>query len=469
VGDVLTGHVDRVDLRTIPYCGPPEPGRPEGVAMRRSRWIVTLLAVTALVVGACTSDEGAIPEGEGDGEPQGTEPVVLDLWVFKEIESGAFYDSLIVEFEAANPNIDIEMTSYPEENYGVKLETAIAAGRAPDLLLAFGPEDIRSRLLLPIDDVLAEHGVDLSTYSQSILGEGGEFSCGWEGQLYCIGSYQGVWGLVYNKSMLDAAGIPHPAVWPPMTPDEFVDAACRLTDPDNQVWGAAAADPMYFLPWEIYVSDDARTVEGRVNGPDTVHQFDVLAQGFDRGCLPSLNVVNPEIQGRDFMASGSLAMVITDLLDLRTVEEAGIDYGVSAPPTPTGYEPYFFSWSDTLGVPSTSDNPDEAMEFVAFVATEGGRIRFQTTGDLPLDSVVAEEMDWAQGIPGRLDILELASHARPSIFFPNRWDVLGPLWDAWGFLVSGEKTAQQALDDAAPAIQENLDQAWEVWEEQSSR
>jgi hypothetical protein len=32
-------------------------------------------------------------------------------------------------------------------------------------------------------------------------------------------------------------------------------------------------------------------------------------------------------------------------------------------------------------------------------------------------------------------------------------------------VVAGDKTAQEALDEAAPAIQENLDKAWEVWNE----
>ena len=167
-----------------------------------------------------------------------------------------------------------------------------------------------------------------------------------------------------------------------------------------------------------------------------------------------------------FIAEGSLAMALTDLLDLETLEKAGIDYGVTAPPTPIGYEPYFFSWSDSVGVISTSDHPDEAKKFIAFMATDGGRIRYETTGDLPLDSKVAQQVGWAGGIPGRLDILELARHARPAIFIPNRWDALGPMWDAWGYLIGGDKSAQEALDDAAPDVQSNLDQAWETWEEQ---
>jgi hypothetical protein len=76
-------------------------------------------------------------------------------------------------------------------------------------------------------------------------------------------------------------------------------------------------------------------------------------------------------------------------------------------------------------------------------------------------------VNWAHGVSGREDGLVVLSHARPSNFIPNRWDVIGPYYDAWGFVIGGEKTAKQALDDANPAIQENLDKAWDNWEAQS--
>ena len=44
----------------------------------------------------------------------------------------------------------------------------------------------------------------------------------------------------------------------------------------------------------------------------------------------------------------------------------------------------------------------------------------------------------------------------------------GPFFDAWGYTLDGEKTPQEALDDAAAAIQENLDRAWENWDEQKA-
>jgi multiple sugar transport system substrate-binding protein len=250
-----------------------------------------------------------------------------------------------------------------------------------------------------------------------------------------------------------------------MTPEQFVDYACQLTDEANGIWGAAVSDPLAYLPWEMFFSPDGTSAEGYVNGSEVVHQFEVLASGYERGCMPSTNALDPWQQGRDFFAKGQLAMLIADFQGLTKIEEAGINYGTTASPTPTGYEPYFFVWTDSVGVMADTDHPDEALDFIAYLTTEGQYIRQEINDDIPLDLAVAEEVDWAGGIQGREDGLEVLGHARTAIFVPNRWDVIGPYYDAWGFVVAGDKTAQEALDEAAPAIQENLDKAWEVWNE----
>lgn len=427
--------------------------------MKKLRWIVVFVA-TLVVVGACTSDGESSGDGNGDGGR-----VTIELWTFAE---EGFLESLESDFETANPNIDLDITAYPEENYDVKFDTAIAAGQEPDLTLYPGPEDIRAGLILPIDDMLAEEGIDVSTYVPAIVEPGDELSCAWEDQLYCLGTFAGSVQLLYNKDMFDAAGIPYPAPWPPMTPDEFVDIACRLTDAENQVWGGAASDPLSYMPEDMFFSADGRTATGYVNGPEVVHQFELLAGGYERGCFPAPNAVDPWSQGMDYFAAGQLGMVITDFAGLAKVENAGINYGSTGPPTPEGVEPFFFVWTDSVAALSTSEHPEEAMAFIAFLATEGQRIRYETTGDIPLDLAIADEVNWAAGIPGREEGLEVLSHARPRIFIPNRGDVSeDPYADAWGFVLAGEKTAQEALDDVAPAIQENLDREWEAWEREA--
>ena len=429
----------------------------------RLRRVLVGLAAIALIAAACSSDSGG---GGGSSESGSGEQVTLDFWVFESGGIGSFLETLESDYEAANPNVDLNITAYPEDNYGVKLDTAIAAGKAPDLVLVFGPEQMREGLLLPLDDVVQQNNIDLSSYVPAIVEPGDEFSCNYEGKLYCLGSYAGSVQMLYNKDLFDAAGLPYPAAWPPMTPEEFVSTACQLTDEANGVRGGAASDPLAYVPFDMMFSPDGKTATGYVNGADFVHQMDVLAGGYEQGCLPSSNIMDPWEQGRDYFAKGQLAMVITDFQDLDKVDNAGINWGTTAVPTPAGVTPYFFVWTDSVGVMASSDNPEQAKDFIAYLTTQGQQIRYETSGDIPLDLAEAEAVNWAQGIPGREEGLEVLSHARPLVFVPNRWDVAGPYYDAWGFVLGGEKTAQEALDDAAPAMQDNLDKEWENWNSQ---
>jgi multiple sugar transport system substrate-binding protein len=423
----------------------------------RSRHLLGFVLALGLVSAACSGNGGG-----GDSASGG--PVTLDYWVFQSGGlAGQFLDTLKADFEKKYPNVTLNITSYPEDNYGVKLDTAIAAGKEPDLVLVFGPEQMRAGLLLPLNDVIKQNNIDLSQYVPSIVEPGDEFSCNYEGTIYCMGSYAGSVQLLYNKDMFDAAGIPYPPAWPPMTPEQFVDDACKLTDQANGVWGGAASDPLAYDPWSTFFSDDGRTAE--LNSPEAVHEFEVLASGYDRGCFPTSNILDPWEQGRDYFAQGKLAMVVTDFQDLDKVESAGINYGSAATPTPPGETPSWSVWTDSVGVMASSDHPQEAKDFVAFLTTEGEKIRYEKSGDMPLNLQIAQDVNWAQGIPGRENGIEVLSHASPQVFIPNRWDVMGPFWDAWGLVVGGEKTAQEALNDANPAVQENLDKAWSDWEE----
>jgi ABC-type glycerol-3-phosphate transport system substrate-binding protein len=249
-----------------------------------------------------------------------------------------------------------------------------------------------------------------------------------------------------------------------MTPEEFVATACQLTDKDKGIYGGAASDPLAYIPWEMLFSADGRTAT--FNSPDVVHQFEVLAQGYNDGCFPTSNVLDPWEQGRDYFIKNQLAMVITDFQDIDKLDKSGINWGTTGSPTPDGYDPYFFVWTDSVGVSSTTEHPAEAKEFVGFVTTRGQTIREKTSGDIPLNLATAVKNNWADGVPGREEGLQVLKHARTTNFVPNRWDIIGPYYDAWGYVLGGEKSAQEALDDAQGAIQENLDKAWETWEKQ---
>ena len=104
--------------------------------MMKWRHVFAAALALSLVVVACGGDD----EGggtTGTGPDTGGEPVTLDFWVFEEGGIGSFLKTLEQDFETEHLNVDINITAYPEGNYGVKVDTAIAAGKAPDLVLVF--------------------------------------------------------------------------------------------------------------------------------------------------------------------------------------------------------------------------------------------------------------------------------------------------------------------------------------------
>ena len=71
--------------------------------------------------------------GGGAGSPVAVaqEPVTLDIWIFEGEEQ--LLPALEEAFEAENPNVNVEITLIPEDQYVVKIDTAMAAGSPPDI------------------------------------------------------------------------------------------------------------------------------------------------------------------------------------------------------------------------------------------------------------------------------------------------------------------------------------------------
>jgi ABC-type glycerol-3-phosphate transport system substrate-binding protein len=218
------------------------------------------------------------------------------------------------------------------------------------------------------------------------------------------------------------------------------------------------------LPFSIMVTPNGRSVHGALDSPATIHDFDVLSGIVRKGCSPTSNVIDPWDQSADYFARGNLAMAVVDLDSVKEFEKAGINYGFTGPATPPGVVPHFDVYSDNTGVLASSAHPKEAEKFLAFLTTQGQRIAYNTEGSIPIDNKVAKQVNWAHGHPGRQDVLEILPHATPPVFTPPAMD-WGPFYDALNYMVSGQKTAAQALHDAIPALQSNLDKAWQIWDE----
>jgi multiple sugar transport system substrate-binding protein len=399
------------------------------------------------------------------------ENITLDLWFFQGADpEDPFFPALQEAYKAMRPEVTLNVTMIPEDQYVVKLDTALAAGSPPDIGYLYEPRWVKAGKVLPLDEMIAAHDIDLDDFNHAIM----QGSCVVEDHVYCLGSYSGAVVLFYNKAMFDAAGLDYPSATEPMTIDEYADLTAKLSVPNDdvtkRVWGASAEAPYWWMNRTTMFSDDARQVAGLINDEPTKHAYEVLGNMVAQGSSPGSSVMQAlgVESSESLFLQGKLAMAIGDFAQLKALEEAGVDYGVATLPVEqAGDPPYLPVWTDGWMVFSESQHPAEAMEFIAFLATEGQRLRVEVTGDAPLSAAAAEEYDWAgQGnVEARQEALQAIGVAEPPMFVPGFWDVVAPLGDAFNLIAEGETTASDALDEAAPRMQESLDQNWETWEQ----
>jgi multiple sugar transport system substrate-binding protein len=329
---------------------------------------------------------------------------------------------------------------------------------------------VKAGKVLPLDDMIAAHEINLEDFNQAVI----QGQCTIDGQVYCLGSYTGAVVLLYNKAMFDAAGLEYPSATEPMSIDEYAALAEKLSVPNEdvtkRVWGGSAEAPYWWTDTATMFSEDGKQVLGFVNDDATKHMYEVLGNMIAQGYSPSGSIMQSMgTQGsEDLFQQGKLAMSIGDFSQISDLDEAGIDYGVATLPVEkAGDPPHLSVWTDGLAVFSDSAHPAEAQEFLAFLATEGQRLRVEVTGEPPLSAAAAAEYGWVDlgNTEARKQFLEATQVSGSNFFVPGFWDVVAPLDDAFNQIAGGEITAAEALDAAAPRMQDSLDQAWETWEQ----
>ncbi len=432
---------------------------------RHRRLVAGLIAVAALVAAAA----GIASRSLAASTTTRGEHVTLNLWAYEGYQD--YLPVLKKAFEKAHPDITLQITNIPETQYVTKMQTAFVAGDPPDLAFIYDRKFLRAGEFAPIDDIVGKYHINLKGYNPGIVGGKGklnaEDACSYGNNIYCLGSYTGVVMMFYNRAMFRAAGIPYPSPTRAMTVKQFADISCKLTKANvGAKWGSAQGDPITWGPWELVVSKDGRKV---IADKTPFAQVESTVAGMIRNhCSPSLSVLDPWQQGGDYFAQKKIAMVITDFQSLFKMDKAGIDWGVTQPPAPAGYRSFFNVWTDNIGVTAGSKHQAEAKAFIAFQTTEGQRLRVKVTGDLPASTILAKKYHWEGRSVGRREALEILPHARPNISVPNRWDVIGPFFDAFGFIVDG-KDAKKTIAAAVPKVQQGLDQAWQQWEKTKSK
>jgi multiple sugar transport system substrate-binding protein len=397
----------------------------------KAKGVGALIAVAALVLTGCQdSGEKADPSKIG-----GT----VTLW-YLEDPVPEFLQAVKAGFEAKYPGTKVEMTEVPEDGFVTKIDTALLAKEPPDVAFIYEARWMKSGSVLPLDDVIASQGVDTKAMNQVALSE-----CELGGHLYCLGSLTGSVVLLYNKDLFDKANVAYPPADKPMTIDEYDALARKLRAAlGNGVFGAAAGSPFTWSGRQTHFSEDGRKVEGFANDASTLHLYDVLGKLSRDKVSPT--AAEEELTPRyDLLGSRKVAMAIDDFeVSAKTLEAAGSRWGAAPPPIEkAGDNPFVFVGTDKYGAFTDSKNPATAKALVAYIGTEGSRIRAERTDQPPLNSTMLNT--WAGTNESRKEVVKvLSTSTKPGLFVPGFWEVVSTLGDIYAQICSGGPTSARS-------------------------
>lgn len=174
----------------------------------KTRKFLAVSAVMAMALAglaACSSGDSSAGSSGSDSSGGGSEPVTLTFWHNSTTGDGkAYWEEVAKAYEAANPNVKIEIQAIQNEDMDGKLQTALNAGDAPDIFMARGGGKLA-------DIVAAGQVMDLSDKitdaTKAAVGEGVLSAFTIDGKLYGMPTAILPGGMFYSKDLFDKAGI----------------------------------------------------------------------------------------------------------------------------------------------------------------------------------------------------------------------------------------------------------------------
>lgn len=160
------------------------------------------VALAALLAACGGAPEGTPPTGTPGAAPAAT-PLTLMTMQLQPMFND-YMHALVASFEAAHPGTRLEWIDFPAEGYLNKVQALLLEGHPPDVINLTYDQGIRiaqEGVLADLRPLVAPGTLD--AYFRGVL----ETSCMWEGQVYALPWYLTVYVTMYNKALMQQAGL----------------------------------------------------------------------------------------------------------------------------------------------------------------------------------------------------------------------------------------------------------------------
>ncbi|WP_332696000.1 ABC transporter substrate-binding protein [Halalkalibacter lacteus] len=427
--------------------------------------ILSIIAGYALSFNTFSNEHKAKSDEKNDGDV-----VQLTFWRnYGNPTENKAYEELVSDFEAAHPNIVINMKSIQYDDYEVRLRTELAAGTPPDIMSIDSPNAAiyaNTGALLSLDQYMKKEG-NIDDFPDATL-KGLSF----QGEIFLALVVESSIALFYNKHLFKEAGIPFPSEDPtePMTWDEVREIAKKINNPDKGVIGIDSAQgfgvgeaPAYFkipILWQFgasILSPDGTTASGYLDSKEAIEALQFYQDLYHKDKVAAVELP------LDPFESGELAMTVLGSWTLAQLEtnypdfKLGEDFGVA--PLPKGKDQVVPNGGWALGISSKSKYPDEAWEFIKYITSyEGMKKYVKITGDIPARYSVARDLPELNEYPKNIFVQQSQTYSknRPvTPAYPVVSEVIKTLFEEVG--IGGkdvEVSAKEAVEKINKALKE---------------
>ncbi|MHA6481357.1 ABC transporter substrate-binding protein [Paenibacillus sp. strain BS8-2] len=354
-------------------------------------------------------------------EPTVKKPVVIKMWD----KNGGLAEDVkqaVESFNAANPDIVVELNLLASDEYEKNLPIAFSTNEAPDILaVGDGVKMVRANQLMPLDDLVSAELVE--NYKQYLIPNASII----DGKLYSVPTYATTIRLVYNKELFKKAGLDPEQ--PPVTFSEFREAAKKITEASNgEAYGFGAAfkwNPVVGLQLEplSLTSDADLTRNGLFNLTTGQYEsikykpvIELYRSMFKDGSMfpGTANLDNDPL--RSAFAEGKIGMYIGaswDIATLNTQFKTTVDWAPAMLPVEDGKQLVnnMLTTAKPWGISAQTKHPEEAARVLEYMLGADVITKMQKAGKInailpaaQTDEFLPEGVTQFKGfVPGELD------------------------------------------------------------------
>lgn len=377
--------------------------------MRKKLWGfgMTTVILTSIALTGCGNGESAsgtsTPASGAEATQKATgKKTTIDIWgaaVTPEREQ--FWQGIVKDFNTKNPDITATFLGVPGDlaGYNQKVNVALAAGEAPDIISNFTSDLVSRGVLEPLDDYFTKWENKDKVATTAIASVRSMDPKG--GKLYGLPTSIQPWIMWFRPDWLKAANLPTPGTW-----DQFFEDAQKLTDKPKGLYGygirggAGSANTLEMLMYSYSgITNYFKDGKATINDPLHVQFLEKYLGGY--------NVNTPEddlSKGWTELAAsfqaGKIGMIFHNLGSASAHVKAfnGDLSKFTAAPFPKsvkGYNVHPGVTPSTLMLTKSSKNKDAAWKFLTFYYMNYDGAAGKLYGEIPTN-IDAMKEDWIQ-------------------------------------------------------------------------